>query len=217
MLLDTHVHTIYSIDGYATPRDIARLADRKEIIIAVTDHDAIKGSLRANSISKRVITGTEVSSGGGHIVALGVREGVKPHMSAAETVERIHDLGGVAIAAHPFRAREGLGRKVDERFDGVEVLNARSSRRANARAWEHFSPMPIAKIGSSDAHLLEHVCSCCTSFDGESVEDALEAIRKRRTEPVGRELDMGVIKELKVINFFIFVEKMLGVRDGHNL
>lgn len=217
MILDPHVHTIYSIDGYPTPRDIAMLAEKNGIIIAITDHNAIKGSLRASMISKRIITGMEVSSKEGHIVALGIKEPVKKGMSASETVDRIHELGGIAIAAHPFRLRDGLGKKVNSRFDGVEVLNARSSQKVNKKAQEYYSDAKIAKIGGSDAHLLEHVCSCCTRFEGESTEDALEAIRKHRTEPVGKELDITTIRELKLINFFILVEKIVGLRYGQDI
>jgi hypothetical protein len=217
MILDPHVHTTYSIDGYNTPRDIATLAEKSGIIIAITDHNAIKGSLRASKISKRIITGMEVSSKGGHIVALGIKEPVKKGISASETVDRIHELGGIAIAAHPFRLRDGLGKKVNSKFDGVEVLNARSSQKANKKAQEYYSGAKIAKMGGSDAHLLEHICSCSTRFEGESAEDALEAIRKRKTEPVGKELDITIIRELKLINFFIFVEKIVGLRDGQNV
>ncbi len=217
MILDPHVHTIYSIDGYSTPRDIAMLAEKGGIIIAITDHNAIKGSLRASMISRRIITGMEVSSKGGHIVALGIKEPVKKGMDASETVDKIHELGGIAIAAHPFRLRDGLGKKVNSRFDGVEVLNARSSPKVNKKAQEYYSNAKIAKMGGSDAHLLGHVCSCCTRFEGESTEDALEAIRKRKTEPVGKELDITTIRELKLINFFILVEKIAGLRYGQNI
>jgi len=217
MILDPHVHTIYSIDGYSTPRDVAMVAEKRGIIIAITDHDAIKGSLRASKISKRIITGMEISSKEGHILALGIKEAVEKGLSASETVDKIHELGGIAIAAHPFRLRSGLGKKVSSKFDGAEVLNARSSKRANEKAQKFFLNMNIAKTGGSDAHLLEHICSCFTRFEGESAEDALEAIRKKKTEPVGKELDITIIRELKLINFFIFVEKIVGLRYGQNV
>jgi hypothetical protein len=159
----------------------------------------------------------EVSSREGHIVALGIKEEVKKGMSAEETLDRIHELGGVAIAAHPFRLRDGLGKKVNSRFDGIEVLNARSNERCNARARKHAASLNIAMMGGSDAHLVEHICSCCTRFDGEGAEDALEAIRKKKTEPLGKELDRAVIAELKFINFLILAEKMAGFRNGQNI
>jgi hypothetical protein len=217
MILDPHVHTLYSIDGYATPRDMARIADKRGVIIAVTDHNTIKGSLRASSLSENILCGMEVSSREGHIVALGIKEEVKKGMSAEETLDRIHELGGVAIAAHPFRLREGMGKKVNNRFDGIEVLNARSNEKSNARARKHATSLNIAMMGGSDAHLVEHICSGYTRFDGESAEDALEAIRKKKTEPHGKELDRTVIAELKFINFLILAEKMAGLRNGQNI
>jgi len=81
--------------------------------IAVTDHNEIRGALEALKFSSsdfRVIPGVEVSSAAGHILALGVEEVVARGLPADETVDRIHALGGVAVAAHPFdRLRQGVG------------------------------------------------------------------------------------------------------------
>jgi hypothetical protein len=61
--------------------------------------------------SKRIILGSEVSTADGHLLALGIDKDVKKGMKAEETVEIIKDQGGVAIAAHPFRLRSGIGKR----------------------------------------------------------------------------------------------------------
>src|ERR1700704_2139927 len=134
---DLHMHTTAS-DGWPTPKELVEHAARRAglDVIAVTDHDTIEGALRAQEhAAKRarfhVIVGEEVSSRDGHIVALFIERRVRPGMSAAATVDAIHDQGGLALAVHPFwrtqrRVRTGPVHGVgwlaaDLAFDAVEV------------------------------------------------------------------------------------------------
>ena len=56
-----------------------------------------------------------------------VKEDVQQGLSPEETVETIRELGGIAIAAHPFVSyREGLCDNVKELdIDAIETLNSR--------------------------------------------------------------------------------------------
>ena len=99
MILDPHIHSTYSKDSTAKPRDIIKRAITIGLdAIAVADHDTTKGGLAALEESKDfkdilVIPAAEVTSSKGHIVALGIREDVERGMSPEETVEAIRDLG----------------------------------------------------------------------------------------------------------------------------
>ncbi len=115
MILDPHIHSTYSSDSTASPRDIVKKARSIGLdAIAVADHNTIKGSLATIEEAKNfkdfvVVPAMEISSNKGHIVALGIKEDVKQGLSPEETVETIRELGGIAIAAHPFVSyREGL-------------------------------------------------------------------------------------------------------------
>ena len=69
----------------------------------MTDHNQIEGSLKiARETDFLIIPGMEVSSADGHIVALNLKELIPRGLSAAETVDRIHRAGGIAIAVHPY-------------------------------------------------------------------------------------------------------------------
>ena len=212
MILDPHVHTIYSIDGYSTPRDIARVAEMRNGIIAVTDHDAVRGAIRARELSNRIIVGEEVSTRSGHVLALGIDGEIRKGLGVGETVEEIHDHGGVAIGAHPFRIRSGAGKRIDERFDGIEVLNARTTMKANNRASEYARHLGISCTGGSDAHMVEFIFVAYTEFEGDSAEDALEAIRRGKTRAAGRVMNRESIMEQKIINFFILTERVFALR-----
>src|SRR2546423_15344972 len=80
--------------------------------IAISDHNAVGGVLAAEMAAGPdflVIPAVEISTKSGHVLAYGVREAVPRDLGVAETVERIVALGGVAVAAHPYRFWSGLG------------------------------------------------------------------------------------------------------------
>jgi predicted metal-dependent phosphoesterase TrpH len=124
----------------------------------ITDHDSVRGGLVGKETARRykdfkVIPGAEVTSRSGHILAIGIQANVPKGLSVEETVEKIHDLGGIAVASHPFssRVRPSLGEEC-LRTDGVEVFNAtnlgHSNSRARALARAHSRP----GTAGSDAH-----------------------------------------------------------------
>src|SRR3972149_956024 len=126
---DLHVHTTYSMDSIITPKDLVFYAKKRGLTaIAVTDHNQVEGARKiAAETDFLIIPGTEVTSLGGHIVGLNVNEIVPRGLSADETVDRIHDAGGVAIACHPFALFKGsVGKHVSSKFDAVETRNASS-------------------------------------------------------------------------------------------
>ncbi len=126
---DLHVHTTYSKDSLITPKDLVYYAKKRGLnAVAVTDHNQLDGAYK---ISKEtdflIIPGMEVSSRDGHIVALNVSELIPRGLNAVETVERIHEAGGIAIACHPYVFFKGaLKEKVCKTFDAIEVINARA-------------------------------------------------------------------------------------------
>ena len=206
---DLHMHTTAS-DGWPTPHELVDHAARRARldVIAVTDHDTIEGALRAREYAARrarfhVIVGEEVSSRDGHIVALFLERRVRPGMSAAATVDAIHDQGGVAIAAHPFwrtqkRTRTGLVHGVgwlaaELDFDAIEVENATPGFYLfNQLAHRLNLGLGAAEVGCSDAHILDAVGRAFTEFPGktpEALRDAIESgktvARRRRYRAVG--------------------------------
>jgi len=193
------MHTTVS-DGWPTPKELVEHAARRARldVIAVTDHDTIEGALRARDHAARrarfhVIVGEEVSSRDGHIVALFLERRVRPGMSAAATVDAIHDQGGLAVAVHPFwrtqkRTRTGvvhgvgwLAAELD--FDAVEVENATPGfYLVNQLAHRLNLGLGAAELGSSDAHILDAVGRAFTEFPGKTPEALRAAIESGKTE-----------------------------------
>jgi len=198
MRYDLHTHTNYSrhwffgTDAISTPEEMVKAAIRKGLGgIAVTDHDNVKGSLKAKAAGKRldknfkVITGAEVSSSSGHILALGVKENVKHGLGVEETVESIHDLGGVAVAAHPF-AKFWFRACLKEqavKADAMEILNACTCRQfQNRRAALLSKKSGVPGTASSDSHCSRTIGLAGIICDG----DPLSAVKKGRFETFGR-------------------------------
>jgi predicted metal-dependent phosphoesterase TrpH len=179
MLYDIHVHSCFS-DGAATPSEIVAHAKKIGLNgIALTDHNEVKGALEAlkyNSPEFMVIPGIEVSSKEGHILGLEVTEIVPRGLSAEETIERIHDLGGIAIAAHPFdRLRQGVGYLAFELdFDAVEVFNGHTMLTIKGPDQVLKELEGIPAVGGSDAHLLCELGSVVVKADGDVIEQIVK-------------------------------------------
>ena len=196
---DFHIHTkysgfgkysfIYYPDSVEEPKQTVKYAKKIGLdIIAITDHDSIEGARIARDFAKsqdiEVIIGEEVTSRDGHILALFIDEKIEPNMSAEETIELIHDQGGLAIAAHPFGSMtKGLGHKIhDLDIDGIEVFNAlHRDGISNKIGQLSGSMMKKALLGSSDAHAKGMIGSGYTLFEGNTPEDLRRSIKKTKT------------------------------------
>ena len=197
---ELHVHSSLSHDG-RDPVDL--ILEQAEAVgldaLAITDHDQIDASLEMVKLAEAYdiigIPGVEVSTAAGHVIALGVTELVDPGQSFEETVEAIHELGGIAVVPHPFQAsRSGVLTKIDqsvviEHADAIEVYNSRLlTGRANRKAERFADRHGLPKTAGSDAHVCEMVGQAVTYIDAAepTVEAIIEAIAEGRTEIEGK-------------------------------
>ena len=202
---DMHLHTLYS-DGTATVRALLDHVEQHTDLdlVAITDHERIDGALRARELHAagdyrfELVVGEEVTTRRGHVLALFVEERIPALRTLAETLERIHDQGGLAIAAHPMapltpslgsRSLLWTHRARDPRhhLDAIELMNpstaGRARRAARGRINEEVLRLPA--VGNSDAHVLEGVGSAWTWFPGSSADDYRAAIAAGTTRPDG--------------------------------
>lgn len=194
---DLHIHSNQS-DGLASPEEIVAYAatetDLK--VIAVTDHNSIEGGLRAARAAEglsqlEVVVGAEITSKWGHILGLFLEEDVPAGLTAAETISRINEQGGIAIIAHPFANKafgpfglKSLGQRIDDvTFQAMEVYNSSPYLiRANRLAAKAFTAgQGVAATGGSDAHLLKAIGRGYTMFRGETAEDLRRSIEELET------------------------------------
>jgi predicted metal-dependent phosphoesterase TrpH len=233
-LADLHMHTIYSYDGTASVAGVLKRA--KEVgldVIAITDHDEIKGSLKAFDLASQfgieVIPGIEITTAEGDLLALFVTEKVKPGLSLIETIMKVGEAGGICIAPHPMA--KGMGMKslsassIIQALDhpdasriliGIETYNASAlDRESNNHALTLLEKHPgIAQVGNSDAHTLQMIGLGRTEFLGYTAADLLEALwigatRVRR----GTQLGSARILGSWAINYVISTPARIAVAD----
>jgi len=190
---ETHCHTVYSnmrrrrFDALNTPTEMIEASIRRGLQgMIITDHDSVTGGLVGRKAARgykdfQVIPGAEVTSRSGHILAIGIEANVPKRLSVEETVEKIHDLGGIAITSHPFssRVRPSLGEEC-LKTDGVEVFNAANRARDNARAMSLARANGLPGTAGSDAHWAKTVGNA-----GIVCDDPLRDIRRGRAELFG--------------------------------
>ena len=192
------MHTTYSgIPGYPflrdsiiTLEDVIELSQKKNIDgVAITDHNTIAGALKLKEYVKRrnmnlsVIVGEEVRTLSGDIVALDVDSRIKHGSSVEETLDRIRECNGLAVACHPY-AWNGVGEEMvkTKKFDIIETLNSCASRTANIKAKELARSLGLPEIGGSDAHRPEIFGNAVTEMAQdrtirESLEKGLTMVR----------------------------------------
>jgi predicted metal-dependent phosphoesterase TrpH len=195
MRLDIHIHSSHSNDGTASPKDILKYAKKIKLHgIAIADHNDISGSMKlakefANEKDFLVIPATEVSSSEGHIIALGVKVNIPRDLSPRETVEKVADLGGLAVASHPYRFWSGMGAENVRKagFEAIEVTNSRSLKKENRRSLGLAKELKCGMTGGSDSHSLEHIGNAYTQLENPTwdVDGVLEEIRKGRSKGEG--------------------------------
>ncbi|MCA1587566.1 MAG: phosphotransferase [Chloroflexi bacterium] len=202
---DMHLHTLYS-DGTAS---VQQLLDHVEHatdldVIAISDHERIDGALRASEIhaaggySFELVVGEEITTRRGHVLALFIAERIPALRPLPETLERIHDAGGIAIAPHalaPLTPSVGRGSLLDRRtapdprhrFDAIELINASAAGRVRRAARDRLNAerLRLPAVGNSDAHVLEGVGTAWTWFPGSGATEYRAAIAAGATLPDG--------------------------------
>jgi len=203
---DVHIHSAVG-DGSATIREILDYVEycTDLDLIAITDHDDIRGAQEARELAARrnysfdVIAGSEISTLDGHLIALFIEKRVNMLQSLEKTVRAVHEQGGICIVPHPlswltFSVRYGKLRRVMANrwpgiyLDGIETFNPSVAgrvahervKRLNESLWH------LPESGGSDAHHLAQIGTAHTVFEGHTAADFLLSLKESRTMSHGR-------------------------------
>jgi hypothetical protein len=189
-----HVHTKYSHDASITPKELVAYSKKRELDgVAITDHDTVDGLQEFGKIKDLlIIPGLEIATTQGHVLAINVTHIIKRELSFAETIDQIHDAGGLAVVAHPTAFFKGIAEEhLDENFDAMEVINASAvpfsfSVRKNRKM---AAKLGFPQTGGSDAHYAPEIGMAYTLVDAETdIEEIVKAIKKGAVTPFGRSI-----------------------------
>jgi predicted metal-dependent phosphoesterase TrpH len=201
---DLHIHTRASdgIDPITAILD--HVEHRTDLdVIAITDHERIDAALAARTMARdlglraEVVVGEEVSTLGGHLLALFIEERVRPLRSLRTTIAEIHEGGGLAIPAHPLvpypLCAQGwvLRRLIHDRDsrvrpDAIEAFNPTMLGRPwHGRVVRFAAEQGLPTIGNSDSHQASAVGTGWSTFPGRTAEDLRAAILEGTTHHHG--------------------------------
>ncbi|MEI7742681.1 MAG: PHP-associated domain-containing protein [Chloroflexota bacterium] len=192
---DLHVHTLAS-DGVDSAVAILDHVAAEGIldVIAIADHERIDAAVAARTMAAdrglpfEVIVGEEISTRGGHLVALFMEKAVPPLKPLRWSIEAIHDQGGLAIPAHPLvpfpMCAQGsvlrglLGEDNPAvRPDALETFNPTALGKYRHAAVVRFAQEHgLAQVGNSDAHTAAAIGTGWTTFPGRTADDLRAAI-----------------------------------------
>ncbi len=218
---DLHIHSNTG-DGLASVREIVDYAEHVLglDVVAITDHDEIRGALAARDYAAQrnyrvqVVTGTEVTTRHGHLLCYGVERTYRYLGSLVGTVEAVRADGGWFVVPHPLswltlsvgerQLRGLLARGPDYWPDAIEVLNPSVSGRvayARVRA-RNAAEWGLAEWGGSDAHALHLVGTAVTRFPGRTVDDLRRALAERATHAEGAFWTFAQHREIAAANMW---------------
>jgi predicted metal-dependent phosphoesterase TrpH len=201
---DLHIHTLASdgIDPITAILDFVEASTDLDVI-AITDHERIDAALAARTMARdlghraEVVVGEEVSTLGGHLLALFLTERVRPLRGLRTTIGEIHEQGGIAIPAHPLvpypLCAQGwvLRRLLDSgdprvRPDAIETFNPTMLGRPwHARVVRFAAEHGLAAVGNSDAHKAIAIGTGWSTFPGRTADDLRAAIEAGTTHQHG--------------------------------
>src|SRR5574340_26299 len=179
MWIDTHCHTKHSYDNWLEPLALIRRARALGLDgLCVTEHYSYAASQPLEALARDEgflgLRGVEIATDKGHLLAYGVHDdgwniwGRDTYLPLEAVIERVLDLGGMCVPAHPYReigVSSLMERLLDVRgISAVETHNGGNSHADNELAVAATGHMGLPALGGSDCHKVSAVGRCATQF-----------------------------------------------------
>jgi hypothetical protein len=199
MLIDLHVHSHHTRGCSLAPRDVIRRAKEVGLDgVAFTDLNTLDGLAEIRAAAGEegflALCGVEIATDRGHYLCFFPDPAKVPAPAQAfgsatpwpvrDVLARVREMGGVAIAAHPYdKTVERPGGDVIFTLDGlsaIEGLNARRKGPANDLAVEAADHMGLPCTGASGAlGSLDEIGKAATLFK-EPVSSEADVVQQIR-------------------------------------
>lgn len=183
MLIDLHVHTNHTRGCSLAVRDVVRRAREAGLDgVVITDLNTLDALPEARAAAKEegilALCGVEVTTDRGHylcffpdpsrVPAPAQIFGSATPWPVREVLDKVRELGGVAVAAHPYdKTIERPSGDVVFTLEGlaaIEGLNATRRGAINDLAMEAADHMNLPCTGASGAHELADIGKAATLF-----------------------------------------------------
>ena len=194
MKIDLHVHTTaYSPCSAMSPDEMMRAAKEAGVDgICLTEHNKIWPMEQARALSAKhglaVFRGMEITTTGGDILVFGFEVEPLEMWTPAVLKEKVDKVGGVAIAAHPFRGfllfgfsalhtclEDAMENPTFSHVHGLKTCNSMATDEENELARKVAEGLGLLTAGGSDAHQTRAVGTGFTCFE-DRVADEKELV-----------------------------------------
>ena len=211
MKIDLHVHT-----ALASPCSNLLVPEIFEVAkirgldgICITDHSSYAGFHRVKRAasdlmpSLKVFFGVEIRTTKGDMLIYSPHELSEDLLNCVPQpqylIDCAHEVGGLAVAAHPFRrTAPGLGAVLNDLsgLDGIEVRNGNCPDFVNSMALASAKELDVFVTSSSDAHCAASLGAYYSVFDSPvtSQVDLIKALSDRLAIPAGDGRMLKVVK-----------------------
>ena len=177
-------------------RDATSTSSPSRTTSGSTPRVAAQAMARDRGLRVEVVVGEEVTTLGGHLLALWIDRPIRPYRSLRTTIAAVHDAGGLAIPAHPLVPYPlcAQGRVLRRLMDDADP-------RVHPDAIETFNPTALGRpwhdrvVRFADDHGLaarrqqrrprarRRSAPAGPTFHGRTAADLRRAIEARATEP----------------------------------
>ena len=204
MLIDLHTHTQpRSYDSFLHPDELIERSKQAGLdAVVLSEHDWAWEPEAVRALARRhhfpVFDGIEINTEDGHMLVYGLHEYVYGMHRAHELAEHVDRVGGVMVAAHPYR-RQMPWRWDDEeeyldalrraeangayRFAvALEIVNGRGTVKENGYAGELATVMGMPGTAGTDSHQRIDIGKAATYFERDlhSERELIEELRAGR-------------------------------------
>jgi predicted metal-dependent phosphoesterase TrpH len=194
--IDLHVHTCYSHDAVTTLKEVVAYSKKRGLDgVAITDHNTVKGALKLKTRDIIVVPGIEVSTLNGHLLGLNVTAPIPAKLGIEETIHRIHEAGGIAVAPHPTTFYKSPPSRRVSSYDAVEVMNASSVPFPvfTSLSKRFAAGLGLPQTGGSDSHYAPEIGAAYTMVEADlDVDEIVCAIKKGAAYPVGHGIPLRI-------------------------
>ena len=199
MRFDLHTHTrVFSGCSQLTPEELVERAKAVGLDgIVITEHDAQWSPEAVAELAEQsglvVLTGMEVSTDLGHILAYGLPKFLPGIYRAKGLRQAADEVGAVLVQSHPLRLPVYVGGEYDGKHghqiddlvkrpiyqlvDSIEIYNAGRPVAENSLAEELAERLGRKGIGAGDAHTLDAIGRCVTVFE-EPIRTMADLVRE---------------------------------------
>ncbi len=195
--VDMHVHSKYSNDCASEPLKLFKLAEKRNICFAITDHNVFKNYDFYKTLMKNsnifVIPGEEIKVYEGkeligELLVYFIEKEIRKKQ-LWDVIDEAKNQDAIISIAHPYDITrkpyfKGFKKmkEVAKKVDAVEVFNSHCLTNApNKKAEEFAEKNKLAKTAGSDAHLVNEIGNAYIKVYGTEMEEVRKAIKKRNT------------------------------------